>query len=139
MLFRSDDRQQMPAIRRDTAQLPLRACADGAGHALQQHRCVAEHRVERRAELVRHIGQELRLERRGLLQLDRLAPQQLVLLRDVGRGGLNPSFELVGRLLQLLVEPGLLHRFTAVVQNGDDGRQFAVLAPRIQAVEYLAA
>ena len=75
------------------------------GNALQQHRRVAEHRVERRPELVRHVGEELRLQRRRLLELDRLAPQQLVLLRDVGGRRLNLALELVGRLLQLLVQP----------------------------------
>ena len=41
-----------------------------SGHALQQHVGVAEDRVERRPELVRHVREELRLERRRLLELD---------------------------------------------------------------------
>ena len=74
---------------------------------------VAEDRVERRPELVRHVGEELRLQRRGLLELDRLAPQQLVLLARVGGRLLNLALELVRRLLQLLVEPRLLDRLAS--------------------------
>ena len=97
------------------------------GHALQQHRRVAEHRVERRPELVRHVREELRLERRRLLELDRLAPQQLVLLRDVGGGRLNLPLELVGGLLQLLVELRLLDRLAPIVKDRHDRGQLAVL------------
>ena len=55
-----------------------------ARDALQQHGRVAEDRVQRRPELVRHVREELRLQRRRLLELDRLPPQQLVLLRELG-------------------------------------------------------
>ena len=90
-----DDRQQVAAVRLDASQLPLDRLLDRSGDALQQHRRVAEHRVERRAELVRHVREELRLQRRRLLELDRLAAQQLVLLRDVGGRRLNLPLELV--------------------------------------------
>ena len=66
-------------------------------------------------------------ERRRLLELDRLPPQQLVLLRDVGGRRLNLPLELVRRLLQLLVELRLLDRFAPIVQDRDDGGQLAVL------------
>ena len=99
----------------------------GPADALEQHRGVAEHRVQRRPELVRHVREELRLERRRLLELDRLAAQQLVLLRDVGGRRLNLPLELVGRLLQLLVQPRLFERLAAVVEDRDDRGQFAVL------------
>ena len=61
---------------------------------LQQHVRVAEDGVERRTELVRDIGQELRLERRRLLELDVLPSQQLVLLRELGGRFLDLALEL---------------------------------------------
>jgi hypothetical protein len=60
-----------------------------ARHALQQHVRVAEDGIERRPELVRHVRQELRLEAGGLLELERLPPQQLVLGRQFGGRGLH--------------------------------------------------
>ena len=66
-----DDRQQVAAVRVDARRAA--ACAGGShrpGDALQQHVRVAEDRVERRPELVRHVREELRLQRRGLLELD---------------------------------------------------------------------
>jgi hypothetical protein len=41
-----------------------------AGHALQQHVRIAQDRVERRPELVRHVGEELRFQTRRLLEFD---------------------------------------------------------------------
>jgi hypothetical protein len=70
-----DDRQQVAAIRVDAGELALDVARQLAGHALQQHVGVAEDRVERRPELVRHVRQKLRLQPRRLLELDRLAPQ----------------------------------------------------------------
>src|SRR5207249_2706979 len=96
-------------------------------YALQEHRRVPEHRVQRRPEFVRHVREELRLERRRLFELDRLPPEQLVLMGDVGCGRLNSALELVGRLLQLLVQLRLFDRLAAVVQDRDDGRQLAVV------------
>ena len=122
-----DDRQQMPAVRLHPGEVPFRARLERTAHALQQHRRVAEHRVERRPELVRHVGEELRLERRGLLELDGLAAEQLVLVRDVGGGRLNPPLQLVGRVLQLLVQLRLFDRLATVVQNRDNGRQLSVI------------
>ena len=46
---------------------------------------VPENRIERRPELVRHVREELRLERGCLLEADLLAAQQLVLLSEFGR------------------------------------------------------
>ena len=107
--------------------MPLRAGFKRSGHALHQHRRIPEHRVERGPEFVRHVREELRLERRRLLELDRLPPKQLVLVRDVRRGRLNPPLELVRRLLQLLVQLPLFNRLAAIVEDGDDGRQLAVI------------
>ena len=68
---------------------------------------------------------------RRLLELDRLAAQQLVLLRDVGGRRLDLPLELVRRLLQLLVEPRLLERLAPIVQDRDDRRQLAVLGQHL--------
>ena len=55
--------------------------------------------------------EKLRLQRRGLFELDRLPPQQLVLMRDVCGRGLNLPLELVRGLLELFVEPCPLDGF----------------------------
>ena len=73
------------------------------------------------------FAQELRLERGCLLELDRLAAEQLVLLGDVRGRRLDLPLELVGRLLQLLVELRLLERLAAIVENRDHRVQLAVL------------
>ena len=70
-------------------------------------------------------------ERRRLLELDRLAAQQLVLLRDVGGRRLNLPLELVRRLLQLLVELRLFDRLAAVVEDRHDRGQLAVLGQNL--------
>ena len=102
-----------------------------AGDALQQHVRVAEDRVERRPELVRHVGEELRLQPRRLFELDRLPPEQLVLRRQLGGGRLDARLQFVRRRLQLLVQPRALERLAPVVQDGDDGRQLAGLGQHL--------
>ena len=102
-----------------------------AGDALQQHVRVAEDRVERRPELVRHVGEELRLQARGLFELDRLPPEQLVLRRQLGGRRLDARLQFVRRCLQLLVELRALERLAPVVQNRDDGRQLAGLGQHL--------
>ena len=74
-----------------------------------------------------HVGQELRFGRGGLLELDALAAQQLVLAHQLGRGLAHALLEEAGGLLQLLVEPRALQGLRAVVQHGDDGGDLAVL------------
>ena len=107
----------------------LRFCGERhrARHALQQHARVAQDRVERRAELVRHVGEELRLQGRGLLELDVLAPEQLVLAHQLGGGLAHLLFQLVGGALELLVEPLPLQRLRPVVQDRHHADQLAVL------------
>src|SRR5256885_8333454 len=58
-----------------------------------QHAGVAEDRVQRRAELVGHVGQELALELRGLLEGEVLPLEQLVAPHQLG-----------GRLAHLLLQ-----------------------------------
>ena len=100
---------------------------DRAGHAVEQHVRVAEDRVERRPELVRHVREELRLQRRRLLERDVLPAEQLVLLGQLGRRFLDLALELGGRLLQLLEQARLLHRLGEVVEDRDDPHQLALL------------
>ena len=121
----------MAAVGLDAPQLALDWRLDAAGHTLQQHRRITEHRVQRRPELVRHVREELRLQGRRLFELDGLAPQQLVLLRDVGCRRLNLAFELVRGLLQLLVQPRLFDRLAAVVEDRHHGRQLTVLGQHL--------
>ena len=97
------------------------------GDVVQQHVRVAQDRVERRPELVRHVGEELRLQRRRLLERDVLPAQQLVLLGELGGRFLHLALELDRRLLQLLVEARLLDRLGEVVQDRDDPHQLALL------------
>src|SRR5436305_1805955 len=87
------------------------ATSCGAGrprHPLQEQARVAQDRVEGGAELVGHVGQELRFGRGSLLELDGLAAQQLVLAHQLGRGLAHALLEEAGGLLQLLVEPRAL-------------------------------
>ena len=100
-------------------------------HALQEHARVAEDRVERRAELVGHVGEELRLERGGLLELDGLAAQQLVLAHQLGGGLAHLPLELAGGLLELVVEALALEGLGAIVQDGDDGGELACCSEKI--------
>ena len=76
---------------------------------------------------MRHVGQELRLQRRGLLELEGLAAQQLVLPASSAVASRTFASQLVGGALDLLVEARLLHRLGSVVEDGDDGGRLAVL------------
>ena len=120
-----DERRQVLAVGVDAlhgARLLLGQLAVEAAH---QHQRVAEDGVERRAELVRDVGEELRLGRRRLFERQRLAPQQLVLMRELRRRFAHLDLELRRRLLQLRVEPLALDRFGLIVQHGDDAAQLA--------------
>ena len=71
----------------------------------RQQARVAEDRVQGRAELVRHVGQELRLGGGGLLQLDALAPQRARSGRPAPRWPAARALSSRARgLLELLVE-----------------------------------
>ena len=76
-------------------------------HALVQHLREADDRVERRAQLVRHVGEELRLVAAGRLQLAVQPPQlvvhpvqvggeraELVAIRNVDASGEVPGGDL---------------------------------------------
>ena len=56
-----DELEQMAPRVADVADVLLLALVELAEHAVQQHVGEADHRVERRAQLVRHAGEELRL------------------------------------------------------------------------------
>ena len=65
-----DDGQQVVRVAVHALEVAPLVRRELARHALEQHARVAEDRVERRAELVRHVRQELRLGRRRLLDLE---------------------------------------------------------------------
>ena len=56
-----DEREQVPSRVEDVAEVLRLLVVDLAEHALGQHFREADDRVERRAQLVRHVGQELAL------------------------------------------------------------------------------
>ena len=122
-----DQGEQVAGVGVDARQALALRVGDLAGDVVQQHVGVAHDGVERRPELVRHVGEELRLQRRGLLELEVLAPQQLVLLGELGRGLADLALQLVRGLLHLLVEARLLHRLGEVVEDGDDPHHLALL------------
>ena len=61
--------EQVPAGVEDVAEVLLLPVVDVTEHALQQHLGEPDHGVERRAQLVRHAGEELGLVPAGHLQL----------------------------------------------------------------------
>jgi hypothetical protein len=74
----------------DVAEVLLLALVDRAEHLLEEHLGEAEHRVERRPQLVRHAGEELRLVPAGALQRRALVLQVAVELRvEERQGGLR--------------------------------------------------
>ena len=88
-----DEREQMLAVRPDVLQDLLRLVRHVAVDAVEKHLRVAENRIQRRAELVAHVGQELRLVLAGDLELPALLldlPEQPGILdrehRLVGEG-----------------------------------------------------
>ena len=99
---------------------------DRPHHTFQQHAGVAVNGIQRRAELVRHVGEELRLQRGRLLELDVLPAEELVLPDQLGGRGVDLRFQLVGGALQLLVQPLLLQGRRPVVQDRHDTDQLAV-------------
>ena len=113
----------------ESMRVSWRTTCGGSGpeHALEQHARVAEDRVERRPELVRHVREELRLRARGRLELERLPLEQLVLANELGGRVAHLLLEEARGLLQLLVERVLLHRLGAVVEDRDDRGDLAVL------------
>ena len=92
---------------------------------VEHQRRVADERVDRRPQLVRHAGEELRLEPVRLLQLARLPLEPGVLLGEVGGGGLNAVLELARERLELVVEPLVLHLLGEVVQHRHDRQRLA--------------
>ena len=88
------------AAARDIVELPL---GQVALDPIDQECRIADHRVERRPQLVRHAGEEIRLELVDLHQLFRLPEESLVLLRQIRRRLGDASFELAVELFQCLV------------------------------------
>jgi hypothetical protein len=88
--------------------------------ALAHERRVAEDHVDRRAQLVAHVGEELALEPRRLLQLEALPLQLAVALLELERRAADAVLELVVELLQLAREPLVLLRLRQVVDHADD-------------------
>ena len=88
-----------------------------AGDAVEQQRRVADDGVERRAELVRHAGEKVRLELVRLRQLLRLPEQPLVLLREILRRGGDAALELTVELLERLVQSLVLRLLREVVET----------------------
>ena len=113
------------------------ACASAAASSRRRRPAssmlrVAEDGVQRRAELVRHVGEELRLQRRGLLQLDVPAAAAARSARRARRWPRGPSPPARSECaLELLVEPRLLQRLGAVVEDGDDRGDLAVLGEHL--------
>src|SRR5204862_809026 len=122
-----DDGEQMMRVAVDAVEVAPLLRRELAGHALEQHARIAEDRVERRAELVRHVREELRFRRRRLLDLEVRAAQQLVLPRELGGGLAYLLLELTGGALELLVEAVALELLCPIVQDRDNRRHLAVL------------
>ena len=64
-----DQRQQVPAVALDHVEVAVLLLGDGALQPAVQHARQRDHRVERRAQLVAHVGEEGALEPVGLVQL----------------------------------------------------------------------
>ena len=96
-----------------------------AEHAVEQQRGVADQRVDRRPQLVRHAGEELRFELVRALDFLRLPLQPRVLLGQVGGRLADPLFELAVEAFQRIVEPLVLHLLGEIVQHRDDGDRLA--------------
>ena len=92
-----NERQQMARVRIDAGKVPPLRRAQLAGYPLHRHGGIAKDRVQRRAQFVRHVGQELRFGRRRLLELECLAAKQLVLICQLGRGFADLPFQLLRR------------------------------------------
>ena len=126
-----DDRQQVLAVGVDAREVLVLRLRERAGDALAEHLRVPEDRVERRAELVRDVGQELRLCGGGLLDGEVLPPQHLVLLDELGGRRLDLGRELRRRGLELRVEARLVERLAPVVEDGDDRLEVAARADHL--------
>ena len=108
----------------DVVPLPFRQLA---GDAVEQQRRIADDGVERRAQLVRHAGEEVGLELVRFRQLLRLPEQPLVLLREVGCRGDDAIFQLAIELLERVVEPLVLDLLREVVQHRNDRDRLAAV------------
>ena len=90
-----DQREQVPAGRVDVLQVVVLLVVEVAEQALEQHLGEADDRVERRAQLVRHVGEEFGLVLVGDLELAALVldlvEQPRVLDRDHGLVGEGPQ------------------------------------------------
>ena len=80
-----DQREQVVARGQDVVEVLLLLLVDLAEHALPQHLREADDRVQRRPQLVRHVGEELALVPAGRLQLSVQSLQLLVHEVDVRR------------------------------------------------------
>ena len=98
-----------------------------AEHAVEQQRRVADQRVDRRAQLVRHARQELRLELVRALHFLRLPLEPRVLLGEIGGRFADALFELAVESLERFVQPLVLHLLGEIVQHRDDGDRLAAL------------
>ena len=79
-----------------------------AEHAVEHQRRVADERVDRRAQLVRHAREEFGLELVRALDFLRLPLQPRVLFGQVGGRLANALFELAVQALERFVKPLVL-------------------------------
>ena len=98
---------------------------DVAKHAVEQQRRIADQRIDRRAQLVRHAGEKLRFELVRALDFLRLPLQSRVLLREVGGRLADALLELAVQLLERLVKPLVLDLLGEIVQHRDDRDRLA--------------
>ena len=98
-----------------------------AEHAVEQQRRIADQRVDRRAQLVRHAGEKFRLELVRALDFLRLPLQSRVLLGQVGGRLADALFELAVQLLERFVQPLVLDLLREIVQHRDDRDRLAAL------------
>ena len=126
-----DDGEQVAGVGVHPQHLVLLRGRHVARDTLKQHAGVTEDGIEGRAELVRHVGEELALELGGLLQLEMLPLQQLVAPHQLAGGLADLLFQLLAGGLDLLVQAGLLQRLGAIVEDGDHGRDLPVLAEHL--------
>src|SRR5262245_18541499 len=97
------------------------------GDPVEQERRVADHGVERRAQLVRHAGEKVGLQLVGLRELLGLPEEPLVLLREIRRRRGDAPFELAVELLERVVKPLVLDLLREIVEYRHDGDRLAAL------------
>src|SRR5689334_3340891 len=126
-----DEREEMlgggpPAAQRVT--LPI---VDVTEDTIDQKGGIADQRVDRRSQLVRHAREELGLEPIRALDLLGLPLQPCVLFRQICCRRPDPLFELAVHRLERFVKPLDLDFLREIVQHGNDRDRLATLVENL--------